>query len=137
MRGITAGLLIGLLLPLPAAALSNRTPLTDTELEAIAVQPEEEGRSTIAEAVRHLVENEPPLAVPAIGTQRCLPDDECGFDPTDMVYVLFNQLRGGVFTLAFPAKPTALNPLRSSWRDWIGLPASWGLTGARSHSGPF
>ncbi len=73
MRGITAGLLVGLLLPLSAGALSNRTPLTDTELETIAVQPEEAGPSTVSEAVRRLVERELP---------QCLVDSECRYQPT-------------------------------------------------------
>ncbi len=66
MRAMAAALVLGLLLSLPTSAFSGCIQLTDAELEAIAVQPEEAMQSTATEAAQRFVQGRPSYVYPVI-----------------------------------------------------------------------
>ncbi len=63
MRIITAALLLGLLLWLPTPGFCGGIRMTDPEMEATGVRPEEAGRTTAEEAAELFVERLPPETI--------------------------------------------------------------------------
>ncbi len=103
MRAMAAALLLGLILSLPTSAFSGSIRMTDAELEAIAVLPEEARQSTASEAAQRFVQDRSSYVYPVIRLKHS--EGDIWTNEAMNVGIFFR----GTSALNNPIQPTVIN----------------------------